>query len=684
MKPSRKLHLLEMKQGRIIPLTLAVLALLLALRASAMVLYVDLNCTNATPPYTNWTTAATNIQNAVDAAAKGDVVLVTNGVYQTGGRVVFGSLTNRVAINKEVTVQSVNGSAVTVIQGFQVGTNNANNAVRCAYVTNGAALIGFTLTNGDTLGHWPPGAGDVVREESGGGVWCESNNAVVSDCVIVSNNAIVRGGGAYNGTLNNCTLSNNKASLGGGVYFGNPNNCTFVSNTASSYGGGAYSASLTNCLLTGNRVTASSGYGGGAYGGIVSNCTFTRNSAWAGGGAAGISAPVIDCTFISNSASYAGGVYVAGPVVNCIFVGNTAGDGGGAKSGNLYNCSLTANSAGRGGGAYSCTLNNCILTSNTASAGGGAHSSPLNNCTLSGNSASYGGGAYAYMVTLNNCLFKGNYGDYGGAVVGYYGILNHCTLINNSASTTGGGSYGATLNNCVLISNTAVAYGGGASGSTLNNSIVYYNTAPSGSNYDITFAQCALNYCSTMPLTIIGIGNITNEPNFVNLVDGDYHLQSNSPCINSGNNAYVNSVTDLDGNPRIVGGTVDIGAYEYQTPASLLSYAWAQQYGLPTDGSADSVDTDGDILNNWQEWIAGTDPTSAASVLQLAAPSNSISGITVTWQSVNTRTYYLQSSTNLPVFTAIASNLVGQAGTTSYLDTTATNDAPYFYRVGVQ
>ena len=96
------------------------------------------------------------------------------------------------------------------------------------------------------------------------------------------------------------------------------------------------------------------------------------------------------------------------------------------------------------------------------------------------------------------------------------------------------------------------------------------------------------------------------------------------------------------------------------------------------------MDTDGDGLNNWREWIAGTDPTNAASVLQLASPSNSVSGITVTWQSVNTRTYFLQGSTNLPVFTFIKSNLVGQAVTTSFTDTTATNDGPYFYRVGVQ
>ena len=129
---------------------LALLPLLLvAATALAAVRYVDVNSTNATPPYTNWATAAKTIQQAVDAAAPGDEIVVTNGTYATGGRAVYGSMTNRVAVDKPLTLRSVNGPEFTVIQGHQVpGTTNGDGAIRCVYLANGATLIGFTLTTG--------------------------------------------------------------------------------------------------------------------------------------------------------------------------------------------------------------------------------------------------------------------------------------------------------------------------------------------------------------------------------------------------------------------------------------------------------------------------------------------------------------------------------------------------------
>jgi hypothetical protein len=215
----------------------------------------------------------------------------------------------------------------------------------------------------------------------------------------------------------------------------------------------------------------------------------------------------------------------------------------------------------------------------------------------------------------------------------------------------------------------------------LNNCIVYFNTATIGPNY----LDSSLGYCCATPLPA-SVGNFTNPPDFVDQAGNNFRLQANSPCINSGLNVDAPAGPDLDGNARIVGGTVDVGAYEFQSPTSVISYAWLQQYGLPTDGSADFSDPDGDRLNNWQEWIAGTDPSAAASVLRLLTPSAGTPGVIVRWQSVTNRTYLLERSTNLgalPSFSLANPNVIGQAGTTTYADTNAVGPGPFFYRVRV-
>ena len=946
----------------------------LNLPASAAVLYVNMNSTSPTVPFANWTTAATTIQDAIDAANPGDQILVTNGVYQTGGYAVNGfALANRVAVTKAVVVQSVNGPAVTVIQGYQVpGPNygDGDSAVRCAYLTNNAVLTGFTLTNGATRT-----AGDFNHEQFGAGVWCESSSAVVSNCVLANNSAWNFGGGAYQGTLNNCTLVGNLAYGGGAAISATLNNCLVVSNWAERLGGGVRGCTLSSCTLTGNYgwnggggwestfyncilSGNSAGTGGGGDGCTFNNCTLTGNSASnSGGGAlsstlnnsivyyngaggnydssctfnfscttpdpggtgnttaeplfvnlaggdlhlqsnspcintgnntyvvttndfdgnprvvdgvvdmgayefqtvvpfvvsiqangtnavagyslnfagsflgglataliwdfgdgttvsnqisvshswssvgiytvvlkafngsnpAGVSAAVtvrvvpqviryvslnslnptppytnwataavtiqdaidaassgdlllvsngiyrtggrlgsgstttnraavikaltvqsvngpattfIDgagvtrCVYLADGASLTGfsltngftsdnggGVWcnsISNLVTNCVFIGNNASSGGAAYQGTLNNCFLANNVASFGGGGYSSTLNNCTLTNNST---GAATFSILNNCILVNNDG--GNLAVVYYCTLTNCILSGNLGY---EPCSFSGTLINCLLTGNDGYAVSGGD---TLVNCTLVGNT-----NGIVDSAADNCIIYGNDTQGGANYvsEGEIGTLVLENCCTTPdpAGVNGsVGNITNQPAFVDSASGDFHLQSESPCINSGNNTYIASATDLDGNPRIKGGTVDIGAYEFQTPSSVISYAWLQQYGLPTDGSADFLDTDGDGMNNWQEWRTGTSPIDPSSVLKMLTlvVTNNPLGVIVSWQSVSGINYFVQYSGDLsahPAFSTIQNNIAGQAGTTSYLDTNAVGHAPFFYRVGVQ
>jgi hypothetical protein len=428
--------------------------------------YVMANSANPSPPYLSWATAATNIQDAVDAATvPGALVLVTNGIYAGGGRVAGGA-TNRAVVGNLISVQSVNGPLFTIIDGSRSN--------RCVYLADNTSLSGFTLTNG--------------AASQGGGAQCASAAAVLSNCVVTGNSVGWLGGGAYGGTLNNCTLSHNSASDG----------C----------GGGSYLSRLNNCVLSGNSARA----GSGAYGG---------------------------------------------------------------------------------------TLNNCILTGNSRDSYG---------------SASYGGGAYGGM--LNNC-------------------------------------------------------------------IAYFNSAPVGANYA---EPGPMNYCCTTPLPTNGMGNITNVPLFVDTNGwANLRLQSNSPCINAGNNSYVTNATDLDGNPRIKGGTVDIGAYEFQSPLSKISYAWLQRYGLPINASTDFADPDGDGVNNWQEWVAGTDPIDPMSALRLLPPAVTAPGLLLRWSSDTNHEYFVERTTGLKpplTFSLLRTNVPGASGTTTFTDTMSPATGAAFYRIG--
>ncbi len=225
------------------------LSALVSFQAFAATHYVNASNDSPALPYTSWATAATNIQDALNFTANGDIILVTNGIYQYGGATDGGS-SNRVCnLSSPVTIQSVNGPAVTIIKGYQVpGTTNGVNAVRCVYLNTGSTLSGFTLTNGAT-----ESGGD------GGGVYAAAG-CTISNCVITGNVAAYEGGGIFsiNGSTNvNCIIAGNCAFNSGGGAYGEDlnslilNNCVVTNNYAPS-GGGLVFGVANNCLLVGN------------------------------------------------------------------------------------------------------------------------------------------------------------------------------------------------------------------------------------------------------------------------------------------------------------------------------------------------------------------------------------------------------------------------------------------------
>jgi len=365
-------------------------AVALACSAHAAVLYVDANANNPVPPYADWSSAAATIQDAVDASSAGDLISVTNGVYQFGGRPLDGSvLTNRVLIDKAVTVQSVNGPEQTSIEGYQVpGTVNGVTAARGAYLADGAKLIGFTVENGATLLETNA---IMIDDDHGGGVRCQSTNAMISNCIIISNSCALFGAGVYSGTLSGCRVDFNAIK------------------TAESFGGGAAAfAVLADSTINSNYF---SGVGGedaaGAYGCTLSNCVISGNLR------SGVTKSFLDnCIVANNTNSNRGGGAVNSTLRHCLVYGNrTAGTGGGACDSVLYSCTLSNNWAGNnGGGVY-----DDILLTNAPG---------MDNLLIGNVSGGYGGGLYMTA----------------GGMGSNWTVVNW-SFVTNSATRDGGASW---------------------------------------------------------------------------------------------------------------------------------------------------------------------------------------------------------------------------------------------------
>jgi hypothetical protein len=159
-------------------------------------------------------------------------------------------------------------------------------------------------------------------------------------------------------------------------------------------------------------------------------------------------------------------------------------------------------------------------------------------------------------ATVRNCYFIMNKAAWaGGAVFGSdrYGCLMlcyNCLFVTNEASH-GAAANVSTLKNCTLVNNV----GNAVQQCSVENSIVYFNTTAQ----DIS----TFRYSCVTPQQS-GTGNITNEPQFVSAAAGDWRLLSTSPCFNAGSNMpWMVGANDLDGNPRILYGRVDMGALEY-------------------------------------------------------------------------------------------------------------------------
>jgi len=308
------------------------------------------------------------------------------------------------------------------------------------------------------------------------------------------------------------------------------------------------------------------------------------------------SSPTIrNCIIKENTSDFCGGGamynYYADPLVeNCLFLKNSVSylgvwhDGGGAicndfASPIIRNCSFVQNSvcySFDGGGGAICNhvgaalIENCVFTGNQSGSVGGAIYNGYSSVT---------GDPFFLDVKpiIRNCLFTGNYAFQAGGAIKNGLII--CEYGTGSSSE---------LENCTIVGNYAGSVGG-VSGNPLRtftviNSVFWANEDTDGTDEHAQIGgKVSIDYSCVQGWTgdLGGEGNIDEDPSFITpgswdnngtpedwtddtWIEGDYHLKWTSPCVNTGDPNYIPSEysLDIDDEPRVMAGRVDMGADE--------------------------------------------------------------------------------------------------------------------------
>jgi parallel beta-helix repeat protein len=536
---------------RLVQLLLA--ATIVSTTVNARTIYVDRNAWGATDG-TSWADAYRSLQEALSAASGGDEIRVAQGTYRPDQRrgLPEGDRDATFRLINEVTIKGGYAGVTrpvpdarnislfeTILSGdldgddgpdFANRDDNSYHVVTGSGTNSTAVLDGFTIRSGNAAGG--------LSDQCGGGMYNDGSSPTLDSCRFEDNRADDYGGGMYNGsgsspTLEDCTFSGNAATLaGGGMRNKNGSSptlegCTFSGNSAQ-YGGGMQNYKdccpmLTDCAFTNNQA--------GLYGGGMSNysdcnptlthCTFTGNQV-DGYGSAGMhndencNCILTDCTFRNNSARAWGGGFgnysSNATLTDCAFINNSAGDGAGGMDN------------GHGGQPV------------------------LRGCTFRGNSGGSGGAFRDEAgATLYNCLLTDNFADYGGGMYFDNGesTLVNCTLAGNAA--TNGNAFGFDSFDHSRPSSIGII-----SSIIWNGGDEFWNN--DGSTISITYSDVYGGWT--------GEGNIFGDPLFIKSSD-DYHLSSDSPCIDAGD---PNS--DYSNEPQPNGSRVNMGRYGNTPEAS--------------------------------------------------------------------------------------------------------------------
>jgi uncharacterized repeat protein (TIGR01451 family) len=612
-------------------------------------------------------TPCRTLQHAVDKAGCGATIKIATGIYTGTAHWIgeTHTTTQLVYLSQPITITggfttsdwtiSNPVHAPTTLdaerqgQGIVIGSAPMVTLEGLRIVNGRTTDDGAGVGNRDTPCHLTIRASDIltnVTEGNGGGIYLNRGTLVLEDSRVVSNTAVSDGGGvyareaavtmthnlfqdnvAYTGdgrgsgggvwlyeapayVTDNTFEDNLAGDVGGGLHVGWGGDLTlkrnaFLYNTANDDAGGLYTSlkagdihTITHNLFQGNVANPSgSGSGGGAY--LTSDegaqLTFHHNQVLENHACTGPT---------GANGGLGGGIFVIGParIADNRFEGNWANSA--APQGGFY-------FSGYGGGLYvkgpGVWVERNRILDNVAA----------RNAGINYTSEAFGGGICVgttlnTVVTMTNNILAGNrhcadcgylYGYYrgGGAIaVGGYTRpadtrlhLYHNTIADNQSPAVFNESAAITMSHTILsghdVDLRAILDSSGA-----EDSLPPTNAA----DYTLWWPLMTTDIVSG---TWTHTNDLTGAPDFVDTALDDYHLDVNSQAIDQGPGVGVRE--DIDGNPRPLGASYDLGAVEY----TGVDLSPSTKRVAPKDAQAGDVITFTILLHNsGQQGAPGT------------------------------------------------------------------------------
>ncbi len=584
-------------------------------------IYVDASATGANNGQ-SWADALADLHTALLTAQAGDEVWVATGIYlptADASRDSFFSLPSGVRLfggfagtETDLSQRDDWEAQPTTLSGdIGVPGDSTDNSFTILYLDNPDSMTmvdGFRFEWGNA--NWVlPGEPALSHRKNGGAMYIMGEDGeaypTIRNCHFEHNFARFGGAVYINGTNNgsvapmflNCIFERNTAfSDGGGVYrkgsswaertpdFGD---CSFLNNYCGRWGGGLFfeDSETTDTLQVWNSkfIGNTKGLGAGMFLSI--------------GRQDGSKVDVRRCDFKLNKGSF-GAVFNISNIFtfsNTDFVqieDSNISDNSGTGEGMIYLDGFGATDSAR------TIINNCVFSGNYQATLTGP---PLLNVSMSDKGA---------LSITNTVIRENKVGNLMSVFAAGKLSIDHCLVVDNKETTSSGffdarNNYNVEVNNTVFYNNkydpNQAAINLRATKITVRNSVfqhkrLFYlnDTSPTNPllsevevfnsilsvdeliSYDANLVQAStlithslmdgVNFdCQNPPQGVAcGPGNLFNlDPLFRDTATNDYSLLPCSPLINAGSNAGAAGIQkDLAGNPRILGGTVDIGAYE--------------------------------------------------------------------------------------------------------------------------